>query len=252
MSLLVILSVAATIAVNALANALPINGQTTGEISNRQDVLFTPASYVFAIWGLIYVGLIAFAIFQALPSQKANPRLRRARPWLAASGLANIAWILLWHYEQFALTMVVMLALLLTLVLTYLRLEVGRAPASGRERWLLQVPVGIYLGWVSVATIANAASLLWVLGWDGFGLDPAIWTVVMIAVALLIGGSLALQRGDRTVPLVLAWAFVGIAIRNAATPTLSISAWLAAGMAAFVAILALRRPQPAGPPSAIV
>lgn len=241
MPVLVILSIAATILVNALANALPINGQTTGDISNRLDVLFTPANYVFAIWGVIYLGLVAFAVFQALPSQKDNPRLGRARPWLAASGLANIAWIFLWHYEQFPLTVVAMVALLVMVGLTYLRLEVGVTPVSGQERWLLQIPIGIYFGWVSVATIANISALLWVLGWGGFGLDPAIWTALMIAVALVVGAGVALRRADPTFPLVLAWAFAGIAIRNAGVPTVAYAAWVATAGALVLAFLGWRR-----------
>ena len=117
----VILTILATIVVNALANALPINGQNTGQISDRFQVYFVPAGYVFSIWGLIYLGLIAFAIFQALPSQRENPRLRRVGWWIALGGLANIAWIFLWHYEQFPLTVIAMLVLLGTLILTYLR-----------------------------------------------------------------------------------------------------------------------------------
>lgn len=243
MPILVILSIVATILVNGLANALPINGQTTGDISNRQDVLFTPANYVFSIWGLIYLGLIIFAVVQALPSQKDNPRLRRARPWLAASGLANIAWILLWHYEQFPLTLVAMIALLVTVALTYVRLEVGVTPVTAKERWLLQIPIGIYLGWVSVATIANTASLLWVLGWSGFGLSPAIWTALMIVVALVVGAGVALRRADPTFPLVLAWAFAGIAIRNAAIPAVAYTAWAATAIALVLAFLGWRRPK---------
>ena len=108
----VIVTILATIVVNGLANALPINGLNTGQISDRFQVYFVPAGYVFSIWGLIYLGLIAFAIFQALPSQRENPRLRETGWWIALGGLANIAWIFLWHYEQFPLTLIAMLVLL--------------------------------------------------------------------------------------------------------------------------------------------
>src|SRR5512137_1705010 len=119
-------TILATIVVNALANILPINGQNTGQISDRFHVYFVPAGYVFSIWGLIYLGLIAFAIFQALPSQRENPRLRASGWWISLSGLANSAWIFLWHYLQFPLTLVAMLVLLATLIITYLRLGTGR------------------------------------------------------------------------------------------------------------------------------
>src|SRR5512139_2538622 len=124
--ILVILSVLATIIVNFLAVSLPLNGLNTGEISDRFDVYFVPAGYVFSIWGLIYIGLIAYAIFQALPSQRENPRLRATGWWVSIGGLANIAWIFLWHYQQFPLTLFAMLVLLASLIITYLRLGTGR------------------------------------------------------------------------------------------------------------------------------
>ena len=89
----VIVSIAGTIIVNALANTLPINGQNTGEVSDRFQVYFVPAAYVFSIWGLIYIGLIVFAIFQALPAQRENPRMRSIGWWVVLGGLANSAWI---------------------------------------------------------------------------------------------------------------------------------------------------------------
>jgi hypothetical protein len=248
MILLVILSVAATILVNALANALPINGQTTAEISNRFDVLFTPAGYVFAIWGLIYVGLVVFAVYQALPSQRSNPRVRAARPWIAASGVANIAWILLWHYNYLGPTLVAMAALLGTLILAYLGLQIGRVRVSARDRWMAQIPVGVYLGWVSVATIANLSVVVYAAGWDGWGISPQVWTIGMMVVALVVAAVVAWRRADPTVALVLAWAFAGIAQRNAAESTVLAAAWGAALLAVVLAVVGWRR-QPAPRPA---
>ncbi len=242
MRALVLISVLATLVVNGLANALPINGQTTGDISNRFQVYFTPANYVFAIWGLIYVGLVAFAVYQALPSQQDNPRLARARPWLALSGVANIAWLLLWHYERFELTLVAMLAILGLLILTYLRLEIGVRRVGAAERWLAQLPISIYLGWISVATIANATVLLEYLGWRGGGIRAEVWTLIMIAAAALIGWMMTMRHGDTAYSLVLAWAFAGIALRNAATAQVSIGAWIAVVLALLSAGVA-RRPR---------
>src|SRR5512137_3017840 len=128
-------TILATIVVNALANILPINGQNTGQISDRFHVYFVPAGYVFSIWGLIYLGLIAFAIFQALPSQRENLRLRKTGWWISLGGLANIAWIFLWHYEQFPLTVIAMLVLLGSLILTYLSLDIQRSKVSASEKW---------------------------------------------------------------------------------------------------------------------
>ena len=116
----VILGVVATIAINALANALPLNGQTTGEISDRFQVFFVPAGYVFSIWGLIYLGLVAFGVYQALRAQGDNPRLRSIGWLFVGSCVANIAWIFFWHYELFPLTLVAMLTLLALLIVIYL------------------------------------------------------------------------------------------------------------------------------------
>jgi benzodiazapine receptor len=243
-SLIVVLSVLATLVVNGLANALPINGQTTAEISDRFPVLFTPAGYVFAIWGLIYLGLIAFAIYQALPRQRDNPRLARSRPWLALSGLANIAWLLLWHYEQFPLTMLAMLVLLGLLILTYLRLEIGVQAVGAGERWLAQLPISIYLGWVSVATIANASVFLVDQGWASWGLSASAWTAIMIAAAVVIGSAMVLRRREVAFPLVLVWAFTGIGVRNVGLPLVQVTASVAGALMLTAALWsAFRRPR---------
>ena len=122
---------------------------------------------MFSIWGLIYLGLIAYAIFQALPSQRENPRLRATGWWIVLGGLANSAWIFLWHYEQFPLTLVAMLVLLVTLIMTYLGLGSGRTSVPPAERWLARLPFSIYLGWITVATVANVTSSagLPAMGW---------------------------------------------------------------------------------------
>ena len=161
-----IVGVLATIAVNVLANTLPINGQNTGDISDRFDIYFVPAGYVFSIWGLIYLGLIAFAVYQALPAQRENPRLQRMGWWFALASVANIAWIFLWHYLVFNWTIVAMLALLGSLIAIYLRLGIGRTAVPAGERWAVRAPFSVYLGWITVATIANATQLLFYRGWS--------------------------------------------------------------------------------------
>lgn len=224
---LIVLAVITTITVNVLANTLPINGQNTGEISDRFPVFFVPAGYVFSIWGLIYLGLIAYAVFQALPAQRENPRLRSiGGPFLIGS-LANIAWIFLWHYELFALSLVAMLVLLASLISVYLRLDIGRSQAPSAERWLVQLPFSIYLGWITVATVANVTSVLSYVGWNGWGLSDQAWLVIMLAVALVVATAMALTRRDWAYLLVLAWAFAGIAIKHADNQVVAIASWVA-------------------------
>src|SRR5215216_2951694 len=119
-----LLSMVLALTVNILASALPLNGQNTGEISDRFKVFFVPAGYVFSIWGIIYIGWIAFTIFQLRPSQKDNPRLRRLGYLFALSNIANAAWLFCWHYNKFGLSVLVMLALLALLIASYLTLDV--------------------------------------------------------------------------------------------------------------------------------
>jgi len=224
--LLVILSLAGVIVINGLANALPLNGLETGEISDRFAIYFVPAGYVFSIWGLIYLALIGFAVFQALPAQRSNPRLQAIGFWFVLSCVANVVWLFLWHYEQFAWTLPAMLALLASLIVIYLRLDTGRSRASAAERWLVEFPFSLYLGWITVATIANATQLLYYLGWSGWGLPPESWFVLVLAAALVIDGLMAYSRRDVAFLLVLVWAFIGIAVKHAAVPLVSISTWI--------------------------
>jgi hypothetical protein len=231
-----VLAVIATIVVNGLANALPLNGQTTGEISDRFHVYFVPAGYVFSIWGLIYLGLIAFAIFQALPTQRDNPRLCRVGYLFTVSCLANIAWLFLWHYELFTLTLVAMFSLLVLLIQVYLQLEIGRAAVSAAEKWLVHVPFSIYLGWITVATIANVTSVLDYLNWSGWGVSPAIWAVVMLVVGTGIASAVGFTRGDVGYMLVIVWAFAGIAVKHTATPVVAVAAWVTAALVVLALI----------------
>lgn len=239
----IVVIMAATLVVNGLANALPINGQNTGEISDRFKVYFVPAGYVFSIWGLIYLGLIAFTIFQALSSQRENPRLRAVGWWIALGGLANIAWILLWHYEVFPLTVVVMLVLLTSLIITYLRLGIGRSTVSAGEKWAVRLPFSIYLGWISVATVANISSLLYYLKWDGFGIAPEIWTVIMLAVVLAITVAMNFTRRDVGYAAVLLWALAGIAIKHSAVPAVAIPTWITFALVALTLAAAFFMPK---------
>ena len=172
-----------TIVVNGLATSLPINGIATGAISDQFPVLFTPAGYVFSIWGVIYLALIAYTVYQALPSQRTNPRLR-AIGWIyVVSGLANSGWIFLWHYFQFGISVIVMLVLLVSLVLIYLRLWPSRNTVSRGEWWTTNLAFSIYLGWITVATVANITIFLYSIGWNGGGISPELWTITMLVIA---------------------------------------------------------------------
>jgi hypothetical protein len=223
-----------TLVVNGLADALPLNGQTTGAISDRFPVLFTPAGYVFSIWGLIYIGLLAFSIYQLLPSQAANPRLQRIGWWFALSCFFNCAWIFLWHFNLFPLTLAAMLGLLLCLLTIYLRLhggEPGASSVSTGELWLVNVPFSVYLGWISVAMIANFAVVLNYSGWNATDMTAIILTLIMLLVGVGLGIAMTLVRQEIAYSLVLAWAYIGIWFKQTmVNPLVGMSALLGAGV----------------------
>jgi benzodiazapine receptor len=228
-----------TIVVNGLANALPLNNLTTGEISDRFKVFFVPAGYVFSIWGLIYLGQVAFAIYQAMPSQRENPRLRGIGIAYVTGALANIIWLFLWHYEQFLLTLYAMLILLGSLIIIYLKLGIGREQVSSGERWLVHLPFSIYLGWITVATIANVTSVLEFYGWNGWGISPSTWAVIMLIAGTIIAAAVSLTRGDVAYSLVIVWAFAGIAVKHTDTWLVALSATLAAIVTGLMLILGI-------------
>lgn len=240
-----IVAFAGTVAVNGLANGLPLNGQTTGAISDRFPVYFVPAGYVFSIWGVIYLLLLGFTVFQALPSQRENPLLRRIGYWFAVGSVANSAWIFLWHYQQFGLTLLAMVGLLATLTVIYLRLNIGRAQVSAATRWLVHLPFSVYLGWITVATVANATTVLYIANWDGFGLSAETWALVMLVAGGLIASAMIATRRDVAYTLVILWAYVGIVVKQAGTPEVALGAGVIAGVVALAlaAALVLARPR---------
>jgi benzodiazapine receptor len=218
----------ATIGVNGLATGSSLGGRTTGQISDAYPTLFTPAGYVFSIWGVIYLALLGFAIFQSLPAQRNNPRLERIGYWFVASCVFNCVWIFLWQYEIFPLTILAMIGLLVSLIMIYQRLGIGLQRVSALETWLVNVPFSIYLGWISVATIANVAILLVSLNWDGWFISPAAWSVIVLLVATALGAVLIFTRGEVAYPLVLVWAFAGIYVKQSDTQVVAITALLLA------------------------
>lgn len=243
--LLVALVVLATIVVNILANALPLNGLNTGEISDRFQVYFVPAGYVFSIWGVIYLGLIAYAIFQALPSQHDNPRLQAIAGWAILGGLANIAWIFLWHYEQFVGTLGAMLILLATLIAVYLRLGTGLTNVPPTETWAVRLPFSIYLGWISVATIANVSDVLDYLGWSQWELSDGTWMILILAVVVALAGLVNLTRRDIAYTAVLLWALAGIGVKFPHQGIVTLAIWVAFGLVALTLPAAyLFKPKP--------
>lgn len=215
------------IVVNLLANALPIAGRTTGQVSDGFPVVFVPAGYVFSIWGLIYLGLIAFTVYQAMPAQRDNVVLDKIGYLYAVSCAANALWIIFWHNLVLSVTVLLMLVILGTLIAIYLQVGIGRsAPASTGERWAVHVPFSVYLGWISVATAANITMWLYDVGWNGFGISGSAWAIFLLLVTAGLGLAMSYLRQDLSYNLVLIWAFVGIAVKQAALPSVVFTAAL--------------------------
>jgi hypothetical protein len=212
-------AIIAAFVTNIWANVSPINGLTVGDISNNLfgDVLITPANYAFAIWGVIYLGLIAFAIYQLLPSQAENNLAKAVGYKIAGASIAQIAWLFCFLNRQFVLSLVAMAAILIQLILAYLVINKGFN--SQKQKWLICIPINIYTAWISVATIVNVALVLDFVNWQGWGISPEIWTVIMLMVAGIIGSIAAMQKNIAMGGVYL-WALIAIAVRNSATTSI--------------------------------
>lgn len=225
-----------TLAVNGAANALPLNGQTTAAISDRSHVFVIPAGYVFGIWGVIYIGLGAYTVYQTMHAD--DPVVRRLG-WLPAiSNVLNAAWIPLFHYEVFALTVVVMVGLLLTLVAVNQRLWSARRDLTRVTFWTIRVPFSIYLGWITVATIANVAQAVSTFGFDGPGI-PGEWIAAIVLLGVFaIAAWFIWQFRDVAYGLVIVWAYIGIAIKEANT---AVVPWVAVAAAVGLCLVVVVR-----------
>lgn len=236
LSIATIIAIFATLIVNILSNFFPPGGKNIGEIANTilQGVLITPANYAFAIWGLIYLGLIAYSLYQFRPSQRGRSTIQQVNALVILASLAQIFWVYLFTLQFFWLSVVAMLIILLPLIRIYLLLRSSRSQVSRERRWFAQFPFSIYLAWISVATIVNIASALYISGWDGWGINDTGWTAIMLLIGTVIAAIVAIQRGDIAFTLVYVWAYIAIALRHFANPVIWITALVSA-----IALLAL-------------
>ncbi|HVO77707.1 MAG TPA: tryptophan-rich sensory protein [Methanomassiliicoccales archaeon] len=207
------------IVVNGIAGATTlIGGRTTADVSNAYPTPITPAGYVFAIWGVIYVLLAAFVVYQALPRNKDRAFHERIGWLFVLSCALNIIWIVLWQSLQLGLSVLVILLYLLALVAIYVRLDIGKVKVGRGERLTVHLPFSVYLGWLTIATVADVAVTLTAANWDGFGLGLDIWMEVMFLVILVVAVAIAFLRRDIAYELVIIWAFAGIAVNQGSNP----------------------------------
>ncbi|CAJ1585441.1 tryptophan-rich sensory protein [[Mycobacterium] wendilense] len=239
----VVVATVAMLVVNGMANAMQINGQSTGDVTRGYEVYFIPAGYAFSIWSLIYVGLIAYTGYlgwSVFRGRDADTAVAIA-PLYILTAVANASWLLSWHYNQFPLSMLVMVVLLVTLIVIY-RMLAARPAASRLELWTVHIPFRVYLGWISVATIANATITLDDAGWNGFGISEPTWGVIMIVVATALGLVMSFMYADAAYVAVLVWALVAVAVRLSDTTSVFVAALAGAVVLAGVAVVnALRR-----------
>jgi len=221
---LTVVAILMAIALNGLSNVFPPAGQNVGEVSNTilGGVIITPANYAFAIWGLIYLGLIIYSVYQALPGQRQNPVLAQVSWALIGACVLQIIWLYAFLTASFWLSVGLIVGILGCLIVAYLR---SRTVTPTRQvRWLLQAPISVYFAWITVATVVNVAGALF----DSFfSRGPAMSaigvasTVVMMGVSGAIAAAVALGYGDASFPAVVVWALSAIAIRQASIPPIA-------------------------------
>jgi len=244
---LVVFTIVSVIVMNYLSQAVPFGGQTNGQVSDRYHTDFTPAGYAFSIWGLIYLGLIGFAIYQALPAQRANPRFRAIGLLVVLNGLLNCLWLPAFQNEYFAVSVLIILGMLFTALGINLGLRLGarstpdqalRKVVPTAETWLARVPFAIYFGWLTVATIANVSVWLLAAGWNGWGLSAQTWSEIMMTAGIIIGTLTFVRIRSYAYLLVFVWAYVAIAVEQQGNGSVPLVAMVGAVIAGVVLVSA--------------
>ena len=226
------IAIVGAVVFNTLLNRFPPSGQNVGEIANTvlAGVLITPANYAFAIWGVIYLGLFAYGVYQFHPQRRQEATLQQVNKLLIAASVAQSIWIWLFTAQQFGWSVLAMAVLLAALMGIYQLLNAGAERVSRQRRWMVYIPFSLYLAWISVATIVNVASALYASGWGGWGLSPVTWTVIMIVVAALLAEVVIYRQGDGAFTLAFVWALVAIAVRQSDIAAIRWIALIVAGV----------------------
>ena len=206
--------------VNALATTIPLGGKTTAQLSDQYPNLFVPSGLTFSIWGVIYILLGVYVVYgivrSARKSEPTNDFVDRIGILFIVTCVANAGWILAWQYEILPLSLAFMLILLVTLIAIYNRLNVGRSKAAPAEKFMVHMPMSVYFGWISIATIANVTALLVAYKWNRFGIREEIWAIIMIGIGIVLGLTMLFSRRDIFYALVVDWAVLGILLKRTA------------------------------------
>lgn len=216
------IALVSTIFVNYLSNTGAFNGNTMKTVSDRYLNLFTPAGYAFSIWGLIYLGLLSFAIYTGrslFTKQKLHPAVEKIGWWFLISCICNSFWVVAWLYNYILLSVGLMVMILISLLKIILNLGISLNKENTKDNIFISIPFTLYVGWISVAIIANIAAYLTKIQWDGFGLSSTNWAIIMIVIAGLVNIYMVTQRNMRAYGLVGVWALLAIASNQSANAT---------------------------------
>ncbi|WP_400070849.1 tryptophan-rich sensory protein [Zobellia russellii] len=216
-SILNLFSVIVVILVNYVSQAFRLNGTTIGEISAKYDNLFTPAGYAFSIWGIIFLSLIGYSIFQvkrAFFSKKESDFINQTEYWFFIANMLNAAWVLAFVFDYTGLSVLIMLGILFSLIKIILNTNMERWDAPIEIITFTWWPICIYSGWIAVATIANISAYLTKLGWSGGSFSEKVWTLILLGIATAINLTITWKRNMREFALVAVWAFIAIFVRH--------------------------------------
>ncbi len=249
LSLMAFVMYVVMVGTNAMANILPINGITTGEVSDNLPNLFAPAGITFSIWGIIYLLLGIYSIYQIIYIYRGNSEsagLKKVNIFYIITSVANSIWIYNWHHGNVGITVVLMLLILVSLIVIVFTLR--SMITSGDKMIWATLPFSVYFGWITIATIANITGLLVDIGWHGFGMTESLWTVIILIVGLIIGGTTIWKLEDKAYGAVMVWAYIGILIKhisqdgfNGEYPGVIVTAGIATGVFLSIIFLASRK-----------
>ena len=249
----VVLGFIGTVVVNALSSVGLINNIDPGTLSDNIPNLFVPSGLTFSVWGVIYIGLAALAVYSTIALFKKKEEesyfLNKMGIEFIIASAANITWIFLWHYQTPAnymveLSLIAMVILLASLLTMYIRLGIGKIDVSKEEKWFIHVPISLYLGWITIATVANATAVIVDLSinkllYSGYGLSEVYWTNFMLLIATIITILMLYIRKDIAYSLVVIWALAGILTKRISVSPiqLEIVATSGIGIALIVAMI---------------
>lgn len=256
---LVVFSIVSLIVMNYLSNTGAFGGRTNAEISNKYHTLITPAGYAFSIWGIIFLGLLAFAVYQALPAQRTNPRFRDVGWWVVLNAFCNAIWSPLFNNELIGIALVVILVMLFSLVIIEQRLLERRGQAgqhmpiiatdpdatlpesatSPAQMWLARIPFSIYFGWLTVATILNVTVYLKSTSFSLMGLSEQTWAIAILIVGMVVGTVVFNRYRSIAYILVFTWAYAAIAVGQAGYSSIQVAAGAGAVVAVALAVTGL-------------